>query len=108
MLVNYIYSIRMAKSSAKALKEHVRFEARITPQLKKMFTNVAAMQGTNLTNFVVSSAKKEAESILKERVLIDLSLEDMKFMVDSCLAGGGEPNDRMKKAGARYKASITS
>ncbi|WP_341754732.1 DUF1778 domain-containing protein [Candidatus Tisiphia endosymbiont of Dioctria rufipes] len=98
----------MAKNNSKTVKqEYVRLEARIAPELKQLFIKAAEIQGTNLTNFIVSSSKREAESIIKEHVLINLTLKDMTLFAQAVI-NNIEPNDKLKTAAGKFKLSYTS
>lgn len=78
-----------------------RLEARVSPELKNLFSKAAKMQGTSLTNFIVSSAKKEAEATFKQQTLIDLTLRDTVYLVESCL-NDSFPNEKLKKAAKEF------
>ena len=62
---------------SKTPSQNSRLEARVSPHLKKLFVRAAKIQGVSLTDFIVTTAKKEAESVLKLQTLINLSLKDM-------------------------------
>ncbi|MBN8523227.1 MAG: DUF1778 domain-containing protein [Rickettsiales bacterium] len=91
---------------SKTSSQNSRLEARVSPHLKKLFVRAAKIQGVSLTDFLVTTAKKEAESVLKLQTLINLSLQDMSLLVKSCV-GNEEPNNKLRQAAARFK-SISS
>ena len=91
---------------SKTSSQNSRLEARVSPHLKKLFVRAAKIQGVSLTDFIVTTAKKEAESILKLQTLINLSLKDMALLVKNCV-GNEEPNNKLRQAAALFK-SISS
>ena len=91
---------------SKTPSQNSRLEARVSPHLKKLFVRAAKIQGVSLTDFIVTTAKKEAETILKLQTLINLSLQDMSLLVKSCV-GNEEPNNKLRQAAALFK-SISS
>ena len=95
--------------SSKVIKtssQNSRLEARVSPHLKKLFVRAAKIHGVSLTDFLVTTAKKEAESVLKLQTLINLSLQDMSLLVKSCV-DNEEPNNKLRQAAALFK-SISS
>ena len=91
---------------SKTSSQNSRLEARVSPHLKKLFVRAAKVQGVSLTDFIVTTAKKEAESILKLQTLINLSLKDMALLIKNCI-GNEEPNNKLRQAASRFK-SISS
>jgi len=91
---------------SKASSQNSRLEARVSPHLKKLFVRAAKIQGVSLTDFIVTTAKKEAESILKLQTLINLSLKDMALLIKNCVSNE-EPNNQLRHAAALFK-SISS
>ncbi len=81
-----------------------RLEARITPGLKNLLVKAAKIQGISLTDFVITTAKKEAESVLKSQALINLSLRDMSLLIEH-YASDLEPNSKLKQASIRFKSA---
>ena len=91
---------------SKAPTQNSRLEARVSPHLKKLFVRAAKIQEVSLTDFIVTTAKKEAESVLKLQTLINLSLKDMALLIKNCVSNE-EPNNKLRQAAARFK-SISS
>ncbi len=91
---------------SKTPSQNSRLEARVHPNLKKLFVRAAKIQGVSLTDFIVTTAKKEAESVLKLQTLINLSLQDISLLIKSCI-GNEEPNNKLRQDAARFK-SISS
>jgi|GEM_PF-5897263 len=78
-----------------------RLEARISPELKNLFSKAAKMQGTSLTNFIISSAKKEADATFKQQTLIELTLRDKIHLIESCI-NNSSPSEKLKKAAKEF------
>ena len=91
---------------SKTPSQNSRLEARVSPHLKKLFVKAAKIQGVSLTDFIVTTAKKEAESVIKLQTLINLSLKDMALLIKNCVSNE-EPNNKLRQAAARFK-SISS
>jgi len=91
---------------SKTSSQNSRLEARVSSHLKKLFVRAAKIQGVSLTDFIVTTAKKEAESVVKLQTLINLSLKDMALLVKNCV-GNEEPNNKLRQAAALFK-SISS
>ena len=91
---------------SKTSSQNSRLEARVSSHLKKLFVKAAKIQGVSLTDFIVTTAKKEAESVLKLQTLINLSLKDMALLIKNCVSNE-EPDNKLRQAAARFK-SISS
>jgi uncharacterized protein (DUF1778 family) len=91
------------KKTIKLPPQNSRLEARVSPRLKNLFVRAAKIQGVSLTDFIVATAKKEAESVLKSQSLIDLSLRDMSLLVET-YTNNVEPNAKLKAAATRFKS----
>jgi len=89
---------------SKTSSQNSRLEARVSTHLKKLFVRAAKVQGVSLTDFIVTTAKKEAESILKLQTLINLSLHDMSLLVKNCI-GNEKPNNKLRQAASRFKST---
>ena len=92
---------------SKTSSQNSRLEARVSPHLKKLFVRAAKVQGVSLTDFIVTTAKKEAESILKLQTLINLSLKDMSLLVKNCVSNE-EPNNKLRQAASRFKSTSSN
>jgi len=91
---------------SKTSSQNSRLEARVSSHLKKLFVKAAKIQGVSLTDFIVTTAKKEAESVIKLQTLINLSLKDMALLIKNCVSNE-EPNNKIRQAASRFK-SISS
>ena len=91
------------KKTTKLITQNSRLEARVSPNLKNLFVRAAKIQGVSLTDFIITTAKKEAESVLKLQSLINLSLRDMSLLVENCFSNA-EPTNKLKQAVIRFKS----
>ena len=91
------------RKATKLPLQNYRLEARVSPSLKNLFVRAAKIQGISLTDFIVATAKKEAESVLKSQSLIDLSLRDMYLLIETH-SNNIEPNYKLKQAAIRFKS----
>lgn len=91
------------KKLTKIVVQNSRLEARVSPQLKSLFVKAAKIQGISLTDFIITTAKKEAESVLKLQSLIDLSIQDISLLIKNS-AINAEPKIKLAKAANRFKS----
>lgn len=80
-----------------------RLEARISGEQKVLFQQAAMLSARTLSEFVVASAQEAATRIIEEHEAIRLSREDQIRFV-STLLNPPEPVDRLRQAGAQYRA----
>ncbi len=79
-----------------------RIEARLIPEQKILLTKAAALQGLSLSEFVISSAYDAAKQVVQEEEILNLTVRDREFFVQSLLEDI-EPHPRLKRAAKRYK-----
>lgn len=76
-----------------------------TEEAQKQFLNrVAILSGQNLSNFMLESATKEAERRMEKIHRIEVTLEDMKNLIEA-IENPGEPNEKLLAAASRFKNS---
>ncbi|OIP19978.1 MAG: DUF1778 domain-containing protein [Comamonadaceae bacterium CG_4_9_14_3_um_filter_60_33] len=80
-----------------------RLEARISHEQKVLFQQAAMLSTRTLSEFVVASAQEAATRIIEAHESIRLSREDQIRFV-STLLNPPEPIDRLRQAGAQYRA----
>jgi uncharacterized protein (DUF1778 family) len=80
-----------------------RLEARISNEQKALFQQAAMLSTRTLSEFVVASAQEAATRIIDAHESIRLSREDQIRFV-STLLNPPEPSDRLRQAGAQYRA----
>lgn len=75
-----------------------RFEARLTVEEKEFFERAAAIGGfRSLTEFVVRSAKVQAEQIVSRHELVVSSKRDNEIFFNAIL-NAEPPNDKLRAA----------
>jgi uncharacterized protein (DUF1778 family) len=62
-----------------------RLEARITPDALAIVRRAAELQGSSVSDFVVSAAQAAAHRVIEETQIIRLSVEDQARFVDLLL-----------------------
>ena len=80
-----------------------RLEARISHEQKMLFQQAAMLSARTLSEFVVASAQEAATRIIDTHENIRLSREDQIRFV-STLLNPPEPSERLRQAGAQYRA----
>src|SRR5438105_1019561 len=84
-------------------KREVRLDLRIDPERKERLKRAAAIRRQTLTDFVLGTAEREAEAVLREEQTIALSPEASAAFVDA-LMHPPEPNDALRDAWRRYRS----
>ena len=79
-----------------------RLEARISATQKKLFKRAAELQGSTLTDFVISTLQVAATKVVQEYEMMTLVGNDREIFV-SAMLNPTIPNGRLKKAVSRYK-----
>ena len=82
-----------------------RVEARVTTEQKEVLQRAANLQGRMLTEFVVSSARAEAERIIRDRDVIASSVRDSRAFADIVL-NPPLPNERLRAAMRRHADEV--
>jgi len=82
--------------------DNKRMHLRARPEQKAMFLRAAALRNTELTDFVLQSALREAERVIEEAERITLSERD-SLMVLKLLEKPPAPNARLRKAFVSYR-----
>ncbi len=62
-----------------------RIAARVTPEQKSVIAQAAAVRGRSMTDFMVESAHRAAESVLEENRIVRLSSDHQKRFAESLL-----------------------
>lgn len=78
-----------------------RLEARINPDVKAVLQRAAAIRGSSLTDFVLSSAQEAAHRTIREHDVITLSVRDSEHLAQ-LLLNPPEPSERLRAAARRY------
>ncbi|PHM62842.1 DUF1778 domain-containing protein [Xenorhabdus ishibashii] len=80
----------------------VRFEARISPELRTLLKRAAEIQGRTMTDFVISVIQDAATRTIEQSNIIRLSLENQENFAKA-LIDPPEPNAAMNRAFERNK-----
>jgi uncharacterized protein (DUF1778 family) len=84
-----------------------RLEARISADLKDLYTTAASLQGQTLTEFVVSTVSEAARRIVREHEVLALSKRDQQAFAAALLAPP-LPAPKLSAAAAWYKLQAES
>ncbi|MBF0555513.1 MAG: DUF1778 domain-containing protein [Nitrospirae bacterium] len=79
-----------------------RLEARISVAQKRLFERAAELQGSTLTDFVVSTLNTTATKVIQDHEVMTLAGQDREIFV-SVLLNPTLTSGRLKKAVKRYK-----
>ncbi|MBF0345857.1 MAG: DUF1778 domain-containing protein [Nitrospirae bacterium] len=79
-----------------------RIEARVSNEQKRLFKRAAELQGSTLTDFVVSTLHTVATKVIQDYEVMDLTGRDRETFV-SALLKSTLPSGRLKKAITHYK-----
>ena len=84
-----------------------RLVARITDDQKRLFQRAAALQGRNLSDFVITSVQEAAQRAIREQEIIALGVRDSAAFVEGLL-NPPPINDRLRETIERYQAKTTA
>jgi uncharacterized protein (DUF1778 family) len=84
-----------------------RLEARVDPELKRMFQRAADLQGVTLSDFLITSVRCAAMKTLEEHDVIRLRGRDSVAFASALLAPSA-PNERLKAAAKRYRRLMSA
>jgi uncharacterized protein (DUF1778 family) len=82
-----------------------RLAARINPEQKELLQRAADLQGRSLSDFVIETAQRAAEEVIREHEVIRLSIRDSQAFVNALLTPPA-PSDRLRVAFARYREEV--
>ncbi len=82
-----------------------RLEARLSPEVKDLLQRAAAIRGSSLTDFVLSSAQEAAQRAIREHDVITLSVRDSEHFA-RLLLHPPEPSERLRAAARRYADAV--
>lgn len=84
-----------------------RLEARISAELKSILQYAANLQGSSLSEFLIKSASKSANEVIREHLIIKFSTEDSLNFVENILHPK-KPNKNLKSAYLQYQKEVLS
>ena len=79
-----------------------RLEARVTRETKALCERAAQIEGSTLTEFVVSSSLEAAKRTLRAYEHAELTQRDRMAFVEALLTAAPAPNARLQRAAARH------
>lgn len=85
-----------------------RLVARVSRTDKELIERGAEVAGVSVANFVISHARKAAETLIQEDGVIRLTAEESRKVMDALLAPPAPPTAAAKKALARYRQTVLS
>ncbi len=82
-----------------------RLAMRITEEQKILLQRAADLEGRSVSDFVIESAQRAAEAVIREHEIITLSTEDSRAFAEALL-NPPAPNERLREAFARYQQEV--
>lgn len=79
-----------------------RIEARATVEEKESIERAAALSNRSVSDFVISSAQKAAQEIIREQEQMNLTRRDSEAFVKALL-NPSKPNAALREAAKHYK-----
>jgi uncharacterized protein (DUF1778 family) len=80
-----------------AVDDNKRMQLRVRPEQKAMLMRAAALRNTDLTDFIVQLAMREAKTVIEEAERIRLSERDSLLVLD-LLENQPAPNAKLRAA----------
>ncbi len=88
--------------------ERSRFDTRLSKEQKDYFEYAATLAGfKTMTDFVLSAAQQQADSIVEKHNQILASQKDQELFFDALITPQ-EPNDSLKIAASRFRNALSS
>jgi len=88
-----------------AVDDNKRMNLRISPETKAKLIRAAAIRNTDLTNFVMQTALREAESVIESDETIKLSKRDFLRVLE-LLENPPQPNTKLRSAIAALPSAL--
>lgn len=82
-----------------------RLEARVTPELKELLLDAAALRGVTLSDFLINAAHDVAVETVEKHRVIRLSRE-ASIQVANALLHPPAPSARLRAAARRYNQTV--
>ena len=101
------YNKLMATAIKKESRKVERVEARLNPEQKRRIEYAASLNGTSISDFMVSSADQAAVSAIQQHEVWVLTGRDREAVVEALLHPPS-PSARMKAAVRRYRRRVKS
>ncbi len=82
-----------------------RVEARLTEEQKEVIQYAAGLLGLSMSDFLITSAQRAAESVIREHNVITLAAQDSIAFAQAVL-NPREPNEALRDAFARHDRQV--
>ncbi|MHB1626874.1 MAG: type II toxin-antitoxin system TacA family antitoxin [Bacilli bacterium] len=92
-------------SSTPPLAKTERIEARVNPEVKMLIEEAANVLGVSVSNFIIGSAQSRADEVIRNRYVIDLTMQQSRAFAEALLYPPG-PNEALQRAKALYDESM--
>ncbi|WP_294284686.1 DUF1778 domain-containing protein [uncultured Chryseobacterium sp.] len=90
-----------------SVKEHARFDARLSKEQKEFFEKAASLGGfRSLTDFVIMTVQEKAKEIIQEKERIIASEKDSRIFFEA-ITKPAKPSENLKNALEEYNAFIS-
>ncbi len=90
------------------IKEHARFDARLSKEQKQFFEKAAYLGGfRSLTDFVILTVQEKAKEIIQEKEQTIASERDSQIFFDA-ITNPKKPSETLKNALDDYNAFVTN
>lgn len=96
---------QVPKKHSKRLRKAERIEAPLKPDQKRRIEYAAALKGTSVSDFMVSTGDEAAMSIVQQHEVWILNRRDSETVVEALLHPRA-PSARMKAALRRYRERV--
>ena len=84
-----------------------RLEARVSPDLKRLFQHAAELQGVTLSDFLIQSLRQAALRTVQDHEILRLNKRDsLRFA--KALLSPPKPNARIRAAARRYRRVVSA
>jgi uncharacterized protein (DUF1778 family) len=97
--------VALVKRKHGQMRKVERVEARLNPQQKRRIEYAATLQGTSISDFMVSSADEAAVRAIEQHEVWTLTDRDRDVFVRALLRPPA-PSGRMRAAAQRYKNRV--
>lgn len=84
-------------STSQSAAKRTRLEVRLSEKQKALFERAAALEGRDLSDFVLSSLQTAAEETIRKHRVIELTTRDTEILVQALL-NPPEPNEALREA----------
>jgi uncharacterized protein (DUF1778 family) len=88
-----------------AIDDNKRMHLRVSPEAKAKLIRAAAIQNTDLTNFIMQTALKEADSVIEAAEAVVLSRRDFARVLE-LLENPPKPNAKLRAAIAALPSAL--